>query len=77
MKKRVIIRFLEFFVVGLVLGIGEDLIVIWLSTDATITWDIVAIAFFVALPFAVFSELIVDKPKFWHKIFRLKSEEND
>ncbi|MBI2020863.1 hypothetical protein HYS94_05650 [Candidatus Daviesbacteria bacterium] len=57
-------RFLEFFIVGLVLGVVEDLIAISLATEKEIDLRVFVIAFFVALPFAIFSELIVDHNKF-------------
>lgn len=57
-------RFLEFFLVGLGLGVVEDLIAIFLVTGEPIDLRVFWIAFFVALPFAVFSELIVDHDKF-------------
>jgi len=57
-------RFLEFFLVGIVLGVTEDLIAIFLVTNEPIDFRVFAIAFFVAFPFAVFSELIVDHDKF-------------
>lgn len=57
-------RFLEFFVVGVVLGVVEDLIAIFLVTKEPIDLRVIWIAFFVAFPFAVFSELIVDHNKF-------------
>lgn len=57
-------RFLEFFIVGLALGVIEDLIAIFLVTGEPIDLRIFWIAFFVALPFAIFSELIVDHNKF-------------
>jgi len=57
-------RFLEFFLVGLILGVVEDLIAISLATEKTIDLRVFVIAFFVAFPFAVFSELIVDHDKF-------------
>lgn len=57
-------RFLEFFIVGVLLGVVEDMIAIFLATDTQFNWRIVIIAFFVALPFAIFSELIVDHEKF-------------
>lgn len=57
-------RFIEFFIVGLVLGVIEDLIAIFLVTKEPIDLRVFWIAFFVALPFAVFSELIVDHDKF-------------
>ncbi|UZE93921.1 MAG: hypothetical protein IB618_04155 [Candidatus Pacearchaeota archaeon] len=60
-------RLLEFFIVGMGLGIIEDLIAIGLATGATITWHIVGIIALVSLPFAVISELIVDHFKPFHK----------
>ena len=60
MKRRHFYRFLEFFIVGFVLGVTEDILAIHFATDATITIEVVYIAALVALPFAVFSELIVD-----------------
>lgn len=57
-------RFIEFFFVGLVLGITEDLIAIFLVTNEPIDFRVFWIAFFVALPFAIFSELIVDHDAF-------------
>ena len=60
MKKRHLYRFLEFFIVGLVMGVTEDILAIHFATDAVITIEVVYIAALVALPFAIFSELIVD-----------------
>ena len=57
-------RFLEFFLVGIVLGVSEDLLAIFLVTNEAIDFRVFMIAFFVAFPFAVFSELIVDHDKF-------------
>ncbi len=57
-------RFLEFFIVGIILGVAEDLIAIFLVTNEPIDFRVFWIAFFVALPFAIFSELIVDHDKF-------------
>lgn len=53
-------RFLEFFLIGIVMGVIEDLIAIFFATDATITLEVILIATTVAFPFAVISELIVD-----------------
>ena len=57
-------RLLEFFIVGLVLGVAEDLIAITLATEQAIDLRVFVIAFLVAFPFAIFSELIVDHDKF-------------
>ena len=70
MKRRSVIRFVEFFVIGVIFGLFEDIIAIKLTTGVTITLETVGIALLVALPFAVFSELIVDSPDFWSKIFK-------
>jgi len=51
---------MEFFLVGLVAGVTEDMIAIKLATDAEITLQTFKVAFLVAVPFAIFSELIVD-----------------
>lgn len=72
MKRKSVIRFLEFFIIGVVFGLSEDIIAIKLATGVTITLETVGIALLVALPFAVFSELIVDRPEFWSKIFKRK-----
>ena len=56
---------MEFLIIGVLVGLFEDLLVIFFATDAKIDIGVVWIAFLVALPFAVFSELIVDHPKFW------------
>ena len=52
---------LEFFVFGVLMGITEDVIAIFAATGEPITMQVVTIATLVAIPFAVFSELIVDR----------------
>jgi hypothetical protein len=64
-RRRVLIRFLEFFIIGILMGVSEDLIAIHFATDAAITPYVFKVALLVALPFAVISELLVDS-----KIFR-------
>ena len=64
-----IIRLLEFFVVGVLLGIVEDVLAIAFATDATINARVVVIAAAVAIPFAFVSELIVDHPRFWQAVW--------
>lgn len=54
-------RFLEFLVIGVVMGVFEDLIAVKLSTGATIDPKLTVIVLVVAIPFAAFSELVVDK----------------
>lgn len=59
-QKTLVAHFLEFFFVGLVMGITEDLLAIHFATEAKITPHVIKVAFLVALPFAVISELVVD-----------------
>ena len=68
------LRFIEFFLVGVLMGMAEDVLAVWLSTGEQITFRVVGIVFLVALPFAIISEYVVDHPKFWKTIFRLKDE---
>lgn len=61
---------LEFFFVGVIMGITEDLLAIHFATDAEITLHVFWVAFLVALPFAIISELLVDLKVFrkaWQK----------
>lgn len=68
-KKRIIVQLLQFFVVGILMGVTEDLLAIHFATNAKITWHVLKIAFIVALPFAIISELIVDI-KIFKKYFK-------
>ncbi len=73
MEKIKKLRLLEFVIIGVVMGIIEDLIAITLATDAEINFGVFLTVFAVALPFAFISEIIVDHPNFWRKIFHRNS----
>ena len=76
-KRNFAIRFLEFFVIGVGLGLVEDLIAIHFATGASIDLRTVWIAMSVALPFAAFTELVVDHPNFWKKLIPPRGSEKD
>jgi hypothetical protein len=59
------IRLIEFFIVGVLFGIAEDLLAISLATDGVFEWKYLGIAAIVAIPFAFLSEIVVDHPNFW------------
>lgn len=61
MDRKFLERFIEFFFIGLLLGIVEDVIAVYFATGEPITWSMVGIIALVALPFAAFTELVVDK----------------
>lgn len=68
-KKQKQIRFLEFFLVGVLMGVGEDLLAIMLATNAEINFHVFLVALAVALPFAFISEFVVDHPRFWEFLY--------
>ena len=63
-KTKHINQFLEFFIVGMVMGVVEDLIAIKLITNEPFSWHVLWIVALVALPFAIFSELVADREDF-------------
>ncbi len=76
-KRRLFVRFLEFFVIGVVFGLGEDLLAIKITTGASINAKMVWLTLLIALPFAVFTELIVDHPDFWKKLIPSKGNDKE
>lgn len=60
MERKTVERFLEFLVVGIVMGTIEDLIAVRLVTGEAIDPRTILIVVGVAIPFAAFSELVVD-----------------
>ena len=63
------LRLLEFLAIGVLIGVLEDLIAIATATDARINFRVFWIVLLVAVPFAFLSEVEVDNPRFWEKIF--------
>ncbi len=74
-NRRFWLRILEFLVIGVFFGVIEDLVAIHLASDAETVLDTLMVAVWVAVPFAIFSELIVDHPNFWKRVFRFKDED--
>lgn len=66
------LRIIEFALIGVVLGITEDLLAIFIATDEPFSFHVLWAVFLVALPFAFFSELVVDQPRFWERLFSPK-----
>ena len=56
--------FLEFLIFGIMMGVVEDLIAVTVVTGEPITWRSIFIVTLVAIPFAAFGELIVDRIDF-------------
>lgn len=64
MDKRRIGRLLEFLIIGITMGLVEDVLAVVMTTDAEVTSEMILLIVLIAVPFAVISELIVDHPKF-------------
>ncbi len=64
MKHQHLERFFEFLVVGVALGVVEDLIAVKLITGEPIDPRMIGIVVAVAIPFAALSELVVDRKDF-------------
>lgn len=75
--KKGTIRFIEFALIGVIMGTVEDSIAVYFVTGEKVTFETLWIIFLVALPFAFISEYVVDHPKFWEKLKILKKEENE
>jgi hypothetical protein len=68
------LRLIEFLIIGVAMGLLEDIIAITLATDASIDFRVIWIVLLVAIPFAFISEIIVDHPKFWEKILPTRKQ---
>ncbi|MFB6215910.1 MAG: hypothetical protein ABEJ72_02940 [Candidatus Aenigmatarchaeota archaeon] len=64
MRKNSLERFLEFLLIGVALGVTEDVIAVKMSTGAEIDLNVIFVVVLVAIPFAIFSELVVDRKSF-------------
>lgn len=70
-RKKRLERFVEFLLVGVIMGVAEDLLAVRLATGEPITLKVMGMVFLVAIPFAAFSELIVDDTDFLEKFRNL------
>ncbi|PSH01114.1 MAG: hypothetical protein BRC26_04390 [Nanohaloarchaea archaeon QH_8_44_6] len=57
-------RFTEFLIFGIILGVTEDMIAVMLVTDESFTLRMLGIVIAVTIPFAAFSELVVDSDEY-------------
>lgn len=64
MDAKQVARFVEFLVIGSMMGVTEDITAINVATDAEDAVEMIGNILVVALPFAGLSELLVDNPAF-------------
>lgn len=63
-KRRRLERFTEFLLVGVVLGVVEDMIAVMLVTGESFSPEMLGVVVMVTVPFAAFSELVVDSDEY-------------
>lgn len=54
----------EFLLFGIVIGVTEDLLAVHITTGEMITWEMIGIVIMLAIPFAIFGELVADHVDF-------------
>lgn len=60
-------RLLEFLIVGIGMGVTEDILAVWLVSGNPVKLTDMWLVLVIALPFAFISEWVVDHPNFpWH-----------
>lgn len=70
-------RILEFVVAGVLLDLVENSIVFRAAAGRALALREVGIAVLVIIPFAALTELVIDHPRFWHRLFRLQGHKFD
>ncbi|MCC6934760.1 MAG: hypothetical protein IT406_03695 [Candidatus Yanofskybacteria bacterium] len=70
-------RILEFIVAGILLDLVENLVVFKVAAGRTLVLEEMLVAVAVIVPFAAVTELVIDHPRFWHRLFRMKGHKFD
>jgi hypothetical protein len=63
----------EFLLFGIVIGITEDMLAVYLTTGETITFKMLWIIVLIAIPFAIVGELVadhIDFVKLYERLFK-------
>ena len=71
------IRILEFIVAGIMLDLIENAIVFKAASGRALAFEEMGTAILVIIPFAILTELVIDHPRFWHRLFRRKGHKFD
>lgn len=71
------IRILEFIVAGILLDLVENAIVMRVTTGESMALTEMGVAMLVIIPFAIVTELVIDHPRFWHRLFRRRGHKFD
>ncbi len=69
MKQKTATRILEFVLFGIVTGVIESTLSIYIFGERLLSVNELALLVLIVIPFAALEELVVDHPSFWKKIF--------
>lgn len=69
MKQTTQIRIIEFVVFGVVTGLIESTLSIYIFGERLLSGPELLLLLAIIIPFAVLEELVVDHPMFWKKLF--------
>jgi len=72
---RILKKSLEYFIIGMIVDLSENLLVIKFTTKEVITWETVKIAVLVVLPFAILMEVVFD-PIIRRRILKIENGKN-
>lgn len=71
------LRILEFVVAGILIDLAENFIVVKATTGRALVLKELGIAVLIIIPFAIVTEIIIDHPRFWHRLLRIKGHKFD
>lgn len=69
------IRIAEFAIFGVIMNMLDNIISVLILGEVQFHWQMLVVIFLVVLPFAFISEIIVDHPDFWKRIWPEVKEE--
>lgn len=70
MKQKTIVRVLEFVLFGVVTGIIESTLSIYIFGERLLSGHELLLLLLIVIPFAALEELVVDHPLFWKRVFK-------
>ncbi len=71
------VRILEFIVAGILVDLVENAVVLKVTTGQLLTLEQIGVAILVIIPFAILTEVIIDHPRFWHRLFHRRGHKFD
>jgi hypothetical protein len=77
MHRNAWLRILEFVVAGVLLDLLETATVFRVTAGRSLVLKEIGLAILVIIPFAIITEIIIDHPRFWHRLLHLKGHKYD